>query len=405
MDMHSCDIRIGVIGVGGRGSLANYAHRPGEGSRIIAGADLHSVALEAFRRLHGDHVATENDYRRLVDRTDIDAVFIATPDDCHEEHAVAALQAGKAVYLEKPMAITIAGCDRILQAAYETGQVLYIGHNMRHMPFVLKMKQLIDDGRIGQVKAIWCRHFISYGGEAYFKDWHAERERSTGLLLQKGAHDIDVIHWLAGAYSQRVHAMGGLTLYGDVQDRRHPDEPPQIRAIPDLWPPTAQTGLNPIIDIEDLSMMQMRLANGVFASYQQCCYTPDAWRNYTVIGTEGRIENYGDYAGRVKIRLWNKPPDYKEHGDEEFVIEGDLKTHGGADPRIVQEFLDIVRGVAKPSVTPLDARFSVAAGCCATDSLRCGGNPMDVPDVPHGWRNHFAPSERGLSPTMNSGGT
>lgn len=380
------DLQIGVIGVCGRGCVADFAHLPGRGSRLVAGADINLDALNTFSKRIGSKVSMYDDYRHLLDRHDIDAVFIASPDFFHEEHAVAALEAGKAVYLEKPMAIDITGADHILETAYRTGSKLYVGHNMRHMPFVLKMKQLIDDGCIGQVKAIWVRHFISYGGEAYFKDWHAERRFSNSLLLQKGAHDIDIIHMLGGGYTQSVHAMGELTVYGDVTDRRKPDEKPQIRSIPDLWPPTAQTGLNPTIDVEDLSMMQMRLDNGVFASYQQCHYTPDAWRNYTIIGTEGRIENYGDYAGNVEVRLWNKPPDYKERGDEQYALTGDIQSHGGADPKIVAEFLRFVRGEVQPSVSPLDARYSVVAGCLATQSLRMDGRVMTVPCVPDSWK-------------------
>ncbi len=383
------DLRIGVIGVGGRGGLANYAHKPGRGSYLIAGADVNPKALQEFRERVGQEARVYEDYRQLLAADDIDAVFITSPDYCHEEHAVAALEAGKAIYLEKPMAITIEGCDRILETARRTEGLLYVGHNLRHAPFAVTMKSLIDQGAIGQVKAIWCRHFISYGGEAYFKDWHAQRELSTGLLLQKGAHDIDIIHWLGGGYTQRVHAMGGLTLYGDIKDRRSPDEPPMIRSVPDLWPPTAQTGLNPVIDVEDLSHVQMQLDNGVLASYVQCHYTPDAWRNYTVIGTKGRIENFGDYAGDVVVRLWNSAPDYRSRGDREYPIESDQKNHGGADPNIVDEFVRVVRDGDSASLTPLDARYSVATGCCATQSLREQSQAIDVPGVSEACEAYF----------------
>ncbi len=76
---------------------------------------------------------------------------------------------------------------------------------------------------IGEVKAAWCRHFVGWGGDFYFKDWHADRRNTTGLLLQKGAHDIDVLHWLCGGFTRRVNALGGLTVYGEIQDRdNHP---------------------------------------------------------------------------------------------------------------------------------------------------------------------------------------
>ncbi|MFE7394434.1 Gfo/Idh/MocA family oxidoreductase [Streptomyces sp. NPDC057582] len=86
------------------------------------------------------------------------------------------------------------------------------------MPVVVAMRELIVNGAIGKVKAVWCRHFVGHGGDFYFKDWHADRRLTTGLLLQKGAHDIDVIHWLAGGYTRRVNAMGGLTVYGGIDD-------------------------------------------------------------------------------------------------------------------------------------------------------------------------------------------
>lgn len=376
------DLKIGVIGVGGRGHLADYAHKPDCGSRIIAGADVSDLQLAAFAARYGDAVKVTKDYRELLELKDIDAVFITSPDFCHEAQTIDALRAGKAVYLEKPMAISLDSCDNILAAACETHSKLYVGHNLRHLKTIRKMKELIDHGRIGNVKAIWCRHFVSYGGEAYFKDWHSERSKSTGLLLQKGAHDIDVIHWLGGGCSTRVHAFGGLTVYGDVKDRHYKNEPPQIKAYPNVWPPTYQRGLSPNIDIEDLSMMQMQLDNGVFASYAQCHYTPDAWRNYCVIGTEGRIENFGDFTGEVVVRLWYHPPYYNPNGDEEFKIDANNSgTHGGADPSIVDEFVRYVRDGDKIAISPVDARNSVAAGYMATMSLRSGGQLMDVPQV------------------------
>ena len=384
------DLRIGVIGSGGRGSLARYAHRPGEGARVVACCDVNEAAFERNRAWYGDDLFTTTDHRDLLAR-DLDAVFVTTPDYLHEEHAVAALEAGVAVYLEKPMAITIAGCDRILRTARERGAALYLGHNMRHFSAIRQMKALIDDGAIGQVKAAWCRHFVSYGGDAYFKDWHADRIKSTGLLLQKGAHDIDVLHWLCGGYTARVTAMGGLTLYGQIADRHAPWERGDASFRREHWPPLAQTGLNPVLDVEDLSMMLMQLDNGVLASYQQCHYTPDAWRNYTVIGTEGRIENFGDGIGEgACVRLWNQRWDgYRAEADETISLAHLNGGHGGGDPSIVAEFLRYVRQGGAILTSPVAARYAVAAGCMATASLRSGSIPMDVPPLDDDLRRHF----------------
>lgn len=375
------DIRIGVIGAGGRGGLARHAHKPNEGSRIVACCDLDDDVLAEQKVRYGDGLLTTHDLEAFL-KLDLDAVFICTPDFLHEKQALAVLESHKALYLEKPMAITTAGCDRILAAAARTTGRLYLGHNMRHMTFVLKMKELIDSGAIGEVKTAWCRHFVGHGGDFYYKDWHAERRNTTSLLLQKAAHDIDVLHWLCGGYTQRVNAMGALTVYDQIRDRQ--TEPPKRRASAsvDHWPPLSQTQLHPIIDVEDLNMMQMELDNGVLACYQQCHYTPDYWRNYTIIGTEGRMENFGDTQPNAVVKLWNKRVhDYNPDADETFAVGATSTDHGGADARIVAEFVRFAREGGAVKTSPLAARYSVAAGCAATESLRNGGIPVEVPRV------------------------
>jgi predicted dehydrogenase len=300
----------------------------------------------------------------------------------HEEHAIAALTAGKAVYLEKPMAITTEGCDRILRCAMETGSKLYVGHNMRHFSIIQKMKEIIDNGDIGEVKAVWCRHFISYGGDAFFKDWHADRRNTTGLLLQKAAHDIDVIHWLCGSHTTRVAAMGKLSLYGKNTNRlKVGDYVPPAKFNVKNWPPEDQTGLYPIINVEDISAMLMEMENGVQATYQQCHFTPDAWRNYTVIGTRGRLENIED-APNGKVVVWNKRSDScNSSGDVSYEIQPETGSHSGADPKIVDEFVRYVLYDIPTLTSPLAARYAVSAGVAATESIRDSNTPREITPI------------------------
>ena len=135
-------LNIGAIGYGARGNILPHAHRPDEGVAVVAAADVNPKALERFKSNYGADTRTTQDWRDLVADDDIDAIFVLSPDYLHEEHAIAVLRAGKAVFLEKPMAITTEGCDRILAAAIESGSRLYVGHNMRHMSFTQKMKEL-----------------------------------------------------------------------------------------------------------------------------------------------------------------------------------------------------------------------------------------------------------------------
>ncbi|WP_331772820.1 Gfo/Idh/MocA family oxidoreductase (plasmid) [Embleya sp. NBC_00888] len=374
------DIRLGVIGLGMRSDLGELAHRPGSGSLVAAVCDRDPRALAHAEERFGARVRTTTDHHELFD-AGLDGVFVLTPDHTHEQIGLDFLAAGIPVFLDKPMAITTEGCDRLLEAAREHRTPLYVGHNMRHAPVVVAMRELITRGAIGEVKAVWCRHFVGNGGDYYFKDWHADRRNTTGLLLQKGAHDIDVIHWLAGAYTRRVNAMGALTLYGGLGSRRDRSGERMIDWLSaENWPPLSQTGLAPVVDVEDLSMMQMELDNGVFASYQQCHYAPDNWRNYTVIGTEGRLENFGDTEG-AEVRVWNRRSEYRAEADLVVRVHTPPGTHGGADPALVAEFLEFVREGGATVTSPVAAREAVAAGYAATMSLRDGGKAVDVDPV------------------------
>lgn len=376
-------LRVGVIGVGARAPFTLYAEQASVPAEVVAACDPHPLAKKRVARQLKKDPETFTLTSTVSDliATGIDVAFVTSPDDTHAEYACQLLEAGIPVYVEKPLAITLESATEILRTAYRTGTKLYVGHNMRHMQVVKIMRQLILDGRIGEVKAIWCRHFVGTGGDFYFKDWHATRKHGTGLLLQKAAHDIDVMHWLAGSYTTEVTAMGDLMIYGQITSRAdHSNELMTDWYNRENWPPLTQTGLNEVVDVEDISMMLMRMKSGVLASYQQCHFTPDYWRNYTVIGTEGRIENFGDTEGG-HIKLWNTRTGYNGEGDEQFPIEGDAHGHDDADVDIVDEFLRFVAHGDETATSPLGAWNSVAAGILATESLRDGSTPREIPQL------------------------
>ncbi|MGV9881429.1 Gfo/Idh/MocA family protein [Streptomyces sp. NPDC003006] len=378
------DLRLGVLGYGLRRSLARIAHRPGAGSRVTALAE-HDAAARAEAAVAFPGALMSGDHRKVVEATDVDAIVVLTPDHTHAALACEALREGKPVFVEKPLEISVEACDEILRTAYETGTRLYVGHNMRHMPVVRLMRDIIERGDIGAVKTIWVRHFVGYGGDWYFKDWHAERRYTTGLLLQKAAHDIDVLHWLANGCTRRIQALGDLMVYGDNPHRRAPGEPKtdDWYTKEGHWPPHTQRGLNPVIDVEDVSLVNMRLDNGVLAAYQQCHFTPDYWRNYTVIGDAGRLENFGDGPGGV-VRVWNaRRSGHRPEADATYPVPDtqDDGGHGGADPLLVDEFVRFVREGGRTDTSPVAARMAVAAGVGATQSLRDGGTPREVPGL------------------------
>lgn len=376
-------IKIGIIGAWGlRGFLASFALSIKD-TEVVALCDIHDDCLEKSKKYytekHNQNPDVYKDYKEMLKRDDINAVFVTSPDYMHKEHAVAALNAGKHVYLEKPMAITLQDCDLILETAYKTGSKLFLGHNMRYFPVVLKMKEIIDSGIIGNVQSIWCRHFVFYGGSAYFKDWHSQRKFSNGLLLQKGSHDIDVIHYLADSYTKTVVGMGKLSVYDKNPNRQSEGQ----RFIVDLktaYPPDKEKDLSYNIDVEDHSMILMQLENGVQSTYMQSMYAPTSERNYVVIGDKGQLENIGD-GGDCKIDVYTDIREFRKPSITHHLkpVEG---THGGSDPEIVKAFINFIKDGVVPNISPVAARMSVACGIGGTESIRSGNEPRHIKPLP-----------------------
>lgn len=355
---------------------------------LVAVCDRNPEILARFRKDYGGDypdVRLVRSVDEVLAMDDVDAVFVMVRDQYHEDIAVAALDAGKAVYLEKPMALSIEGCDHILDAAVRNRGRLFVGHNMRYADSILKMKEVIDSGMIGQVQSVWVRHFVGYGS-CYFRHWCARRETCTGLLLQKGAHDIDIIHWLAGGYGTRVVGMGRLSVYNRNTGRRidyGAGEPADRRASFDegCWPPLEIDGLRRDIDVEDHNMILFQLDNGVQCSYEHCMYTPDSERNYTFIGDCGRVENIGDF-GNSQIHVWTRRGPRRDP-DIVYPVRqlAGTKGHEGADREILRAFFEYVANGVKPSVSPIAARNAVAVGVLGHRSARNGNVPFDVPPV------------------------
>lgn len=355
-------LRLGIIGYGLRGNLARVFHQP-KGQSIITGfCELLDERMDKFKNeVTTDCFFTKN-WRELLTREDIDAIVLLTEDYTHADMAVEIMEAGKDLYLEKPMAISIEDCDRIIATWRRTNRKLMIGFNMRYMPMYETMKWYLDQGFIGDIKAIWVRHFVGLGGRYYYQDWHRNSKYTNSLLLQKASHDIDVIHMLAGSYAKKVSALGRLDFYNDAANfdadgLNHDTDVP--------------------IDVEDNNTMIMELENGVLATYMQCHFTPEYSRNYTIIGTKGRMEN-DDINQTITIKT-RHTQELSQQSDLVIHMKPQKGHHAGGDDRIVKAFIDYVFYDVEPNASILDGRMSVAVGCKATESLRNGGDILAIP--------------------------
>jgi predicted dehydrogenase len=175
--------------------------------------------------------------------------------------------------------------------------------------------------------------------------------------------------------------MGKLSVYDKCKPREEKDRGYfQVTYDVNNYPPEKLKDVSPKIDVEDHNMIMMQLDNGVQASYMQCHYTPDSVRNYTFIGTKGRLENLGDH-GDCEIHVYNTRFDGFGKPDIIYKLRAVEGTHGGSDPAIVKAFIRYIRDGEKPNTSPIAAREAVATGVMATESLRNGSNLKVVPKL------------------------
>ena len=385
-------IKLGIIGVNGRGCLWQYWHKPEKGVTVAAGADISRDSIDKFLSRCNPNAFVTKDYRDLLIRDDLDGIVVAAPDYLHGEMVVAALESGKFVYCEKPLAVTVEECHAIRKASERHPGKLMIGFNMRYMPFVRKMKELVDAGEIGEIKAVWVRHFVGMGSIYYFHDWHANKKNVGSLLLQKGSHDIDVIHFITGHRIVKAAAFGGLEMFGGDRDNKLacPDCELKDTCIEsqmpamnyDEKPERKYCAYRREINVPDNYACLFQLDNGVPVTYNECHFTPDYHRNYTFIGTEGRIEN-SEIESTVK--LWKRGHGRNDQPTAVFDMLNGLTRdqleigHGGADPQICAEFIRLIRGeIAEPSVPPEAGWNAALAGLGAQYSLEHGGMVVEI---------------------------
>lgn len=237
---------IGAIGCGGQGTgIANRARGFGE---IVAVCDVDSQrAGNACQRLSGGKADIYGDYRKVLDRKDIDVVTIGTPDHWHSKIAIEAMQSGKDVYCEKPLTLTIDEGKQICAVAKKTGRVFQVGTQQRsHGPFAQAVA-ICREGRLGDIKEIYVAIGGGPKGGPFAKtdapshlDWNMwlgqtpvvdyikERchyqfrwwyEYSGGKMTDWGAHHVDIAHWALGAdETGPVSYEGEATMPVDFKD-------------------------------------------------------------------------------------------------------------------------------------------------------------------------------------------
>jgi len=163
---------------------------------------------EAFGIRYTPHVED------VLSRPDVDLVFVASETSKHADLVVAAAHAGKAVALQKPMALSLADCDRIIAAVESSGVWFSLCFQMRYDPANRRMKELVQGGALGKVGVLRRRHCISVlFNEAFVKGpsrWHVDPAANMGMWMDDASHATDFIYWMLGAPCSVVAEIGNI---------------------------------------------------------------------------------------------------------------------------------------------------------------------------------------------------
>src|SRR5579864_4964862 len=209
-------VRVAFIGVGNRGSylLKNMLKVPG--IKVVAICDIDPEALKKAvdeATAAGNTPDAYTEFRKLLDRKDIDAVVIATPVDLHKEMAIAALEVGKHVYCEKPMGLNPEQCRMVTNAAKSAKGIFQAGFQLRHDPNRAASMKLVHQGGIGKV--LFLQAYRHTGDLPRQTAWYFDRSRSGDNIVEQACHIIDLMVWAAGSHPLRAYGTGGINLYKD----------------------------------------------------------------------------------------------------------------------------------------------------------------------------------------------
>jgi phthalate 4,5-cis-dihydrodiol dehydrogenase len=173
--------------------------------KIAAAADTRADALEKFRAAYGGEVF--NSVEAMCGSPNVDAVYIATPNQLHARHVIAAAERGKHAIVEKPMALSIAECDAMNEAAQKHGVKLLCGHTHSFDPPIRKIRAIVKNGELGKLCMI---HSWNYNEFMYRPRMKHELATSRGVVLNQGPHHVDIARLIGGGMVRSVRAMTGI---------------------------------------------------------------------------------------------------------------------------------------------------------------------------------------------------
>ncbi len=337
----SAKLPVGIIGLGRMGQV--YARHLAAMSEveIVAASDVIADHAELFSAQIGAKSWTTN-YQDVLDNPDIKAIFIISPTSTHAEIISAAAGTGKAIFCEKPIALTLEETDDIIRSLEKHGAMFQAGFMRRFDPGYMEAKKQIEAGIIGTPTTI-----KAVGRDPFCPDLnYAKREISGGLILDMAVHDFDLARWLMGAEVKRVYTEGGVLAF------------PQLNSVGDI----------------DNAVTNLLFENGTLGNVE---VSRNAMYGYDirteVLGTEGGL-NVGRYQEKPLVTMTRQ-------GVMHDMVPYLHERFGPAYLNQIRDFVDRVVNNKESGVTVYDARAALIIGLAATRSYD-EARPVELSEYP-----------------------
>ncbi len=283
----------------------------------------------------------------VINHPDVDAVIVTCETDRHPEMVIAAAAAGKHILCQKPMALTLDDCDRMMAAVDQAGVQFMMAYQMRQDPSNLRMKELVDSGAVGKVGLLRRRHAIPLLFNQEFVSgltrWHFDPQHNIGMFFDDASHATDFIHWMMGRPVSVMAEIGNT--------------------LTDVAP-------------DDTGVAIYRFADGSMAVLVNSSVTLAGENTTEIYGDAGVIiQNHDDAPstngprvdGAIALKLWRRgQPAWEDQG---IPIPA---SHGERIGGVPRAFVDFVLHGAPPTATAYDGRVSVEMVLAAYQSAAEG---------------------------------
>ncbi len=375
MSRNANTIRIGAIGCGGRlRHILQLLLESDQRLRLAAAYDPFPPSLDALAGIVGESFARRDDWRGVISDPDVDWVMIGSPNRFHAEHAIAALEAGKDVFCEKPLATDFADCLRVRDAAERSGRRFVFGLVLRYSPHYQQIRGLLEEGQIGRLISFEFNETLSFNHGGYiFGNWRRRAAEAGSHILEKTCHDLDLANWMVGSLPIRVASFGGRRFFipenAGLAERIGCDA--NGRPAFEAWPDPQR--INPFsdgADILDHQVVILEYANGVCATFHTNAATALPERRFYLSGTEGTMRADAQ-TGNITLKRIGHDTEARE------IDSGVAGGHAGGDEFMVSSLRETMLHGAAP-LAGIQEALQSAIVAFAIDEAVTGGRVVDL---------------------------